>query len=72
MIKRISRADIIRMRADLTRQGLKPAFTNSFQVGEKVRINIPQRSASTTFRSPLTSQVYFSVFCEGEKKQLTV
>lgn len=68
----IERMGIIARRSDLTRQGLKSAFVSydsSYRVRERQNVKVIPSVESTTFKSPLTSQVYFSVFCEGNRTE---
>ena len=63
----VDRSEILSRRTALTRAGLRPAFTNTFKVRDREQVNrTPNtRIESTTFRSPLISSVYHSVFCAG-------
>ena len=65
-LKLISRQEIIRKRQALTRMGIRPAFMSDMSLRMRERINLrpTMRTVSTTFRSPIVSNVYNSVFCE--------
>jgi len=67
-MKCIDRNEIIRRRAALIRAGMRPAFifNSNYRIKERININRVPKVESTTFRSPLISQVYFSVFCKGD------
>ena len=74
MLKLIDRLEILRKKGDLTRQGLRPAhvgYASAYRVRERLNMKVIQPMQSTTFKSPLTSQVYFSVFCEGHRTEKT-
>ena len=65
MLKLIDRLEILRKKGDLTRQGLRAShvgYESSYRVRERLNVKIIPRVRSTTFRSPLISGVYHSVF----------
>lgn len=67
MKKLIDCLEILRKKQDLTRQGLRPAFisyASSYRVRERLNTKVVPHIESTTFKSPLISRVYQSVFCE--------
>lgn len=67
MKKLIDRRLIIAKRHAVIRAGLKPSFTygvNSFRIRERMNVKPSLHIPSTTFRSPIVSRVYNSVFCE--------
>ena len=70
-MKLIDREAIIAKRQALIRQGLKPAFIgydSAYRMKERQNVCRMPHVVSTTYHSPLTSRVYFSVFCKGEKR----
>ena len=69
-LKLIERNEIIAKMHALSRQGLRPAFTPSItRIKERTQANmfVPY-VVSTTYRSPLVSQIYQSIYCQGESK----
>ena len=66
MRKFIDRSEIIRKRAALIRQGIRPAFMSdmSYRIRDRIYIRPTPKGVSTTYVSPIISHVYNSVFCE--------
>ena len=66
----LKRADIIARTHARIREGLKASVSSSsFRIHERENIKSIPKVQSTTFRSPLVSRIYSSVFCEGNKKK---
>ena len=62
----ITRQQIIDRQQRVIRAGLRPAFTpSSMPLKPRRNDNRVLKVESTPFKSPLTSRVYFSVFCKG-------
>ncbi len=70
-MKLIDRMEIIRRKQALNRAGLRPVsigYDSSYRMRERMNVNPVPSVVSTTYRSRLTSPIYFSVFCKGERK----
>ena len=66
----IDRSEIIRKRAALIRQGIRPAFMSdmSYRIRDRINVRPTPKGVSTTYVSPIISRIYHSVFCLGAKK----
>ena len=61
----LSRMDLLARKGELTRQGLRSShvgYASAYRVRERLNVKVIPRVESTTFRSPLISGVYHSVF----------
>ena len=65
----ITRQEIIQRRQALIRAGLRLAYIgNSYRIQERNNVKTQSKIESITFRSPLISRVYHSVFCQGDSQ----
>ena len=71
---RIDRTEIIRKRGALIRMGsrLAAVSTEPIRIRERRNRSIHVPTVSTTFKSPLISGIYQSVFAKGEKQDAKI